>query len=129
MPKRTRAPKSSNQGPQQASSLGCTLPAGEILLGDNLPILQSLPSASVDLIYIDPPFNTGATQKRARVTARRARPDTTAATRNGFGDARYEVTHLPSPDYADTFSDYLAFLRPRLIEAHRLLKPSGSLFL
>lgn len=31
--------------------------------------------------------------------------------------------------YADTFEDYLAFLRPRLEEAHRLLKPEGSLFL
>ena len=36
---------------------------------------------------------------------------------------------VASPTYADTFDDYLAFLRPRLIEAHRLLTPTGSLFL
>ena len=110
MPKRTSAPE---------------IVSNQILLGDNLPILQSLPSASVDLIYIDPPFNTGLTQKRTRITARRS--DT--GTRNGFGNARYETTTIPSSHYADTFDDYLAFLRPRLLEAHRLLTPAGSLFL
>jgi site-specific DNA-methyltransferase (adenine-specific) len=101
---------------------------GEIHLGDNLAILQSLPSASVDLIYIDPPFNTGLTQKRTRITARRTSEDN-PGTRNGFGNARYETTIVASPAYADTFDDYLAFLRPRLLEAHRLLTPTGSLFL
>src|SRR5581483_1044038 len=76
-----------------------------------------------------PPFNTGQPQKRTRITARRASPHTAAKTRNGFGNARYEVTEHASPHYADTFSDYLAFLRPRLVEAHRLLTPTGSLFL
>jgi site-specific DNA-methyltransferase (adenine-specific) len=98
---------------------------GEIRLGENLAILQGLPSASVDLIYIDPPFNTGLTQKRTRITARRSEN----GTRNGFGDARYETTAVASPVYADAFDDYLAFLRPRLVEAQRLLKSSGSLFL
>ena len=117
MPKRTSAPKS------------FITPAGEIHLGDNLPILQSLPSASVDLIYIDPPFNTGLTQKRTRITARRTSIDSPTGTRNGFGGARYETTPVASPHYRDTFDDYVAFLRPRLVEAHRLLTPSGSLFL
>jgi site-specific DNA-methyltransferase (adenine-specific) len=102
---------------------------GEILLGDNLALLQRLPSASVDLIYIDPPFNTGLTQKRTRITARRTSADKTTGTRNGFGGARYETTAVASPAYSDTFDDYLAFLRPRLIEAHRLLTPTGSFFL
>jgi site-specific DNA-methyltransferase (adenine-specific) len=115
MPKRPAAPEITTPQPG----------ASTILLGDNLPILQSLPSASVDLIYIDPPFNTGITQKRTRITARRS----ATGTRNGFGNARYEVTHHASPVYADTFSDYIAFLRPRLLEAHRLLSATGSLFL
>jgi site-specific DNA-methyltransferase (adenine-specific) len=112
MAKRSSAPKLST-------------PAGDIYLGDNLPILRSLPSASVDLIYIDPPFNTGIKQKRTRITARRS----ATGTRSGFGGARYEVTTVASPHYHDTFDDYLAFLRPRLVEVHRLLKPTGSLFL
>ncbi|HEX4154163.1 MAG TPA: site-specific DNA-methyltransferase [Acidobacteriaceae bacterium] len=109
-------------GPAPAIS---KLLSGDIHLGDNLPILQQLPSASVDLIYIDPPFNTGATQKRTRITARRSMN----GTRGGFGGAMYEIETHASPHYPDTFDDYLAFLRPRLLEAHRLLNPTGSLFL
>ena len=112
-------------GPASAPALPLHNQLGEIHLGDNLLILQSLPSASVPLIYIDPPFNTGLTQKRTRITARRSEN----GTRNGFGNARYETTTIASPVYADTFDDYLAFLRPRLLEAHRLLTPTGSLFL
>ena len=37
-----------------------------IILADNLTVLRELPSASVHLIYIDPPFNTGRTQRAAR---------------------------------------------------------------
>jgi site-specific DNA-methyltransferase (adenine-specific) len=104
--------------------------SGEIHLGDNLPILRSLPGASVDLIYIDPPFNTGDTQKRTRITARRVQAGAAdRPTRYGFSGALYEVTSVSSPQYSDAFGDYIGFLRPRLTEAHRLLKPSGSLFL
>jgi site-specific DNA-methyltransferase (adenine-specific) len=116
-------------GPATASASLGQNQLGEILLGDNLAILQRLPSASVDLIYIDPPFNTGLTQKRTRITARRTSADSPAGTRNGFGGARYETTTVASPAYADTFDDYLAFLRPRLVEARRLLTPTGSFFL
>ena len=101
------------------------VPGGEIAFGDNLGVLQGLRPESVDLIYIDPPFNTGTVQKRTRITARRSE----AGSRNGFGGARYEVERVESPAYADSFDDYLEFLRPRLGEAHRLLKRSGSLFL
>ena len=40
---------------------------GEIHLGDNLTVLRSLPDESVDLIYIDPPFNTGRLQSLGRI--------------------------------------------------------------
>ena len=43
-----------------------------VYFGDNLPILQSLPSASIDLIYIDPPFNTGKTQARTQIRTERS---------------------------------------------------------
>ena len=98
---------------------------GEICLGDNLPVLKRLAPASVDLIYIDPPFNTGTVQRRTRITARRSE----SGSRNGFGGARYEVERVESSAYADRFDDYIEFLRPRLIEAQRVLKPAGSLFL
>jgi site-specific DNA-methyltransferase (adenine-specific) len=97
-----------------------------ILQDDNLSALRALPSASVELIYIDPPFNTGVPQKRTRIrTVRDATGD-----RTGFGGNRYRTETLASaPIYADIFDDYIGFLRPRMIEAHRILTPTGSLFL
>ncbi len=95
-----------------------------IYLGDNLPILQSLPTESIDLIYIDPPFNTGKIQSRTQLqTLRNENGD-----RTGFAGRRYETTRLGSRGYVDIFDDYLAFLEPRLVEAVRLLKPNGSLY-
>src|ERR1700761_8734696 len=76
---------------------------GQIYLGDNLPILRSLPDASCRLIYIDPPFNTGTTQRRNRIQVTR---DDATGTRSGFGDARYAVTRTASPQYADSFDDF-----------------------
>jgi site-specific DNA-methyltransferase (adenine-specific) len=96
-----------------------------ILKSENLKALRKLPSESVQLIYIDPPFNTGTTQQRARIKT--VRDD--AGDRTGFGGHRYRTEKLaPAANYADTFSDYLGFLRPRLAEAHRILPPTGSLF-
>jgi site-specific DNA-methyltransferase (adenine-specific) len=95
-----------------------------IYFGDNLPILQSLPPDSVDLIYIDPPFNTGKTQGRTQIR-------TTASDegdRTGFAGRRYATVKVGSRAYGDAFDDYLAFLEPRLLEAYRILKPEGSLY-
>jgi len=99
--------------------------SNRILEGDNLAVLRSLPDASVELIYIDPPFNTGVTQKRSRMrTVRDAEGD-----RIGFGGNRYRTEKLDAtPIYADVFDDYIGFLRPRMIEARRILTPNGSLF-
>ena len=96
----------------------------QVYFGDNLPILRSLPDGTAHLIYIDPPFNTGRVQARTRIrTSRSASGD-----RTGFAGQRYETTRLGRQSYVDMFDDYLAFLEPRLTEAHRLLSPGGSLF-
>ncbi len=95
-----------------------------IYFSDNLPILASLPSASVDLIYIDPPFNTGKTQARTQVRTERSQN----GDRVGFQGQRYQTIKLGSKGYLDIFDDYLAFLAPRLEQAYRLLKPAGSLY-
>jgi site-specific DNA-methyltransferase (adenine-specific) len=95
-----------------------------IVYGDNLPILESIRTSSVDLIYIDPPFNTGKTQTRQQIiTIRDDEGD-----RTGFKGRRYRTVKVGSTAYSDHFDDYLGFLRPRLVEAHRLLTPTGSLF-
>ena len=95
-----------------------------IVHGDNLTVLQTTPSESIDLIYIDPPFNTGKTQVRHRINS--VRDD--QGDRTGFGGKRYKTIRVGSTGYIDFFSDYLDFLIPRLAEAHRVLTETGSLF-
>jgi len=95
-----------------------------IYFTDNLTALQSLPDGSVDLIYIDPPFNTGRIQARTQIKTERSEN----GDRTGFQGKRYETIRIGQKSYADLFDDYLAFLEPRLVEAHRVLKPHGSLY-
>jgi len=100
-----------------------------ILHSENLAALRTLPSASVELIYVDPPFNTGTTQRRPRLKTVRD----PAGDRTGFGGHRYRTEKLDAPadtsSYTDIFTDYIGFLRPRMVEAHRVLSATGSLFL
>jgi site-specific DNA-methyltransferase (adenine-specific) len=102
-----------------------------IVHGDNLQALRRMETGSAALIYIDPPFNTGRRQTRARMKTVRDE----AGDRVGFGGRRYrtELLEAASSDgaaagYADQFDDFLGFLRPRLVEAHRVLAATGSLF-
>ena len=96
----------------------------EIYLGDCLEITSKFDSGSFDLIYIDPPFNTGKVQARKRLkTVRDDQGD-----RTGFQGKRYKTQILGESSFNDHFDDFLLFIEPRLKEAHRLLSPKGSLF-
>lgn len=120
-----------------------------IYYGDNLPILRETPNESVDLIYIDPPFNTGKVQSLTAIKTVRGE----AGDRIGFQGNAYQTIEIGTKAYHDIFEDnngiaispdiceaykVLApdaslgfiedFLRPRLIEAYRILKPHGSLY-
>jgi site-specific DNA-methyltransferase (adenine-specific) len=96
-----------------------------VLKGDCLDVLRTIEDASIDLVYVDPPFNTGTIQRRTRMkTVRDANGD-----RNGFAGRRYRTERISRDEgFTDTFDDYLAFLEPRLREAHRVLAPTGSLY-
>ncbi len=97
-----------------------------ILEGDNAALLPQLPANTFDLIYIDPPFNTGSRQTAKRL--RTVRDD--EGDRTGFGGRRYRSqTASTALSYEDTHDDYLAFLESRIEEAHRLLAPHGTLYL
>ena len=72
----------------------------KVYLSDNLAVLKTIETGSVDLCYIDSPFNTGVKQKRTK----------------------------EGPSYEDTFEDFIEFLRPRIEEIYRVLKPTGSLY-
>ena len=95
-----------------------------IYFGDNLDVLPTLSAQQFQLIYIDPPFNTGYQQKRKRL--RTVRDDD--GDRIGFQGKRFRSELLGESAFDDSFDDYLAFLRPRLEQAKRVLTEDGSLF-
>ena len=96
----------------------------QIYFGDNLEILKGIGDRSISLIYIDPPFNTGKTQARMQIqTVQSEKGD-----RTGFAGRRYETVKIGSKGYSDVFDDFIGFIEPRLLEAHRILKPNGSIY-
>jgi site-specific DNA-methyltransferase (adenine-specific) len=99
---------------------------GRIVLADNLDVLGTLPHDSIDLVYIDPPFNTGKRQTLRRLRTVR---DEEAGDRTGFAGRRYRTIQVGSTSYLDVHDDYLDFLEPRLVEIRRVLRPTGSLYL
>jgi len=96
----------------------------QIMLAENLEALAALPAAFAELIYIDPPFNTGGAIVHERLRVR-ADPK---ATRTGFGGRTYRTESVRKSGYADRFDDYLGFLLPRIEASLRCLTPNGSLF-
>ena len=118
-----------------------------IYFGDNLEILKSLKSGSIDLIYIDPPFNTGKTQKLTSIKTIKSNE----GDRTGFSGNTYQSITLGTKSYNDLFESDVGlepkelaryqqimpnisyyyieeFLKPRLLEAYRILNSTGALY-
>ena len=112
-------------GSMAVNLLPVTNSANTVYLGDNLAVLKSIPDSSVQLIYIDPPFNTGREQHRSKVTTKRS----DQGNRIGFKGQRYETVKSTILSYDDQFANYWEFLEPRLEEAFRILNESGTLYL
>jgi site-specific DNA-methyltransferase (adenine-specific) len=102
-----------------------TVLTNTVYFGDNLAVLKSIPDESIDLIYVDPPFNTGRMQQRSKQTTRR----NDEGDRIGFKGKRYETVRSQVLSYDDQFADYWGFLEPRLEQAYRVLKSTGTLYL
>ena len=101
------------------------MPDGDaVWLAENMEVLPRLQAGEFQLIYIDPPFNTGKVQSRKTLATV---PDP-LGDRTGFGGHRYKTRLLAESSYRDAFDDYLAFLEPRLREAARLLRSTGTLY-
>jgi site-specific DNA-methyltransferase (adenine-specific) len=96
----------------------------EVIQADNLDVLPTFEGESFQLIYIDPPFNTGIKQTRKTLATV---PDE-VGDRTGFKGRRYKTTLLAQSSYHDAFDDYLLFLEPRLREAYRLLAADGTFY-
>jgi site-specific DNA-methyltransferase (adenine-specific) len=86
--------------------------------------MDRLPEGTFDLVYVDPPFNTGRAQTRHTMSA----TTDNGGARTGFGGRRYRTELLRSLSYDDAFADYLGFLEPRLARARALLAPHGTLY-
>jgi site-specific DNA-methyltransferase (adenine-specific) len=95
-----------------------------ILLGDCLQVLPMLADEAFQMIYIDPPFNTGKKQTRRTLTTEAD----AGGDRVGFGGRCYASRLLAESSYLDEFADYLAFLEPRLVEGRRVLAATGTLY-
>ena len=95
-----------------------------VVAGDNLPVLRGLPDGHFDLVYMDPPFNTGRAQRRETISARVDE----AGSREGFGGRRYRTEVLSRLAFEDAFGDYLAFLEPRVRACRDLLAAHGTLY-
>ena len=116
---------------------GVNWPRKAIFTGDNLDIMRGMNSSSVDLIYLDPPFNSKRDYEA---------PVGTPAEGTGFKDtwtlteidlADIDLLKAKAPDVwrliqiARTKAEksYLAFMAPRLMEMERLLKDTGAIWL
>ncbi len=99
-----------------------------VVCADNLEVLRTLPDESIQLIYIDPPFNTGRRQQRQSLQTVRA-DDGAKGSRVGFKGRSYRSIKGVLYGYDDAFEDYWEFLEPRLIEARRVLARTGTLYL
>ena len=95
-----------------------------VILGDNMQCLSKIADNSVDLIYIDPPFNTGKKRKLKSIECTRVE----GGNRVGFGGHEYEDTIVSSMEYGDSFDDFESFILPRMKEAWRVLTKTGSLY-
>ena len=96
-----------------------------VILGLSEEVLAELRADYARMIYIGPPFNTGKRQSRKSI---RTVPDENGD-RVGFKGRRYSSEVVSRMHYADSVDDYVAFIEPFLVEAHRLLEESGTLYL
>ncbi len=119
-PKAGRLP-GNGQGPARITLGGAQ---NLVISCDNALILPRLPDNQFQLIYIDPPFNTGRRQQRLTLETRRDAD----GDRTGFGGRTYTTTERGRISYKDLFADYAQFIEPRLTEARRLLAADGTLY-
>mgnify|MGYP006171861671 FL=1 len=96
-----------------------------IYFDDNMNVLNEMKSGSVNLVYVDPPFNTGKIQSRKRLETVRSED----GDRIGFKGHTYKTKILSEQSFFDIYDDYIRFLRDRIEQTERVLTSDGSFFL
>ena len=108
-----------------------------VFTGDNLHIMRGMNSESVDLIYLDPPFNSkkdyaapiGSQAAGAEFSDTWTLRDVDAEWINLIEDKHPALHRVLLAAMTDSDKSYLAYMAARLLEAHRVLDTHGSLFL
>ena len=111
-----------------------------LFIGDNLPVLRGINSESIDLIATDPPFNKGVkafegiTKAGENVSYKDVWTwgDVQAEWTNeilGNHPALYSVIQAANASAGDDMGAFLCWLAVRVLECHRVLKPTGSMYL
>ena len=108
-----------------------------IFTGDNLPIMRGMNSDSVDLIYLDPPFNSNANYAAPIGSEAAGAEFKDTWTLNDVDAAWLDLIEAKHPRLnrvihaamSDSDKSYLIYMAVRLIEMHRILKDTGSLYL
>ena len=108
-----------------------------IFTGDNLPIMRGMNSESVDLIYLDPPFNSNANYAAPIGSEAAGAEFKDTWTLNDVDVAWLDLIEAKHPALnrvihaamTDSDKSYLIYMTVRLIEMHRILKPTGSIYL
>jgi site-specific DNA-methyltransferase (adenine-specific) len=101
--------------------------SGAIVHGEDLDALAALPDGSIDLIYADPPFNTGRTRQGMRLRVHAVADSD--GDRTGFAGRRYRTAREDTQSFADSHDDYLGHLLPRLQQSRRVLADHGTFYL
>ena len=118
----------------------CNVPSRTIFTGDNLDILRGINSDCVDLIYLDPPFNSNRTYSAPLDSAARGAEFDDVWTLDDMKEEWVDEVELRMPAlfhlingaklaHGESMAGYLTFMSVRLIELHRVLKPTGSIYL
>ena len=114
-----------------------------------MTLLRSLADGEIDLVYVDPPFNTGKRQESRQVRCKQVRCEQLSASTTstseatgssmagglskpfyrGFGGRLYTREEVSRIGYEDKHGDYIAWLREIMLETRRVLSARGSLFL
>ena len=118
----------------------CNVPSRTIFTGDNLDILRGINSECVDLIYLDPPFNSNQSYAAPLDSEARGAEFDDVWTLGDMKEEWIDEIEFRRPSlfhlingaklaHGESMAGYLTFMSVRLLEMHRILKPDGSIYL
>ncbi len=118
----------------------CNVPSRTIYTGDNLDILRGINSECVDLIYLDPPFNSNRTYSAPLDSEARGAEFDDVWTLDDMKTEWIDEIEIRRPAlfhlingakiaHGESMAGYLTFMSVRLLELHRVLKQDGSIYL